>query len=422
MSNSGLHIGVDGNCWANRRGYGRYTRELLRMLLAMDRRNRYTFFQDADTAAQCDDLPAAAQQVVARTQQSAVEAASATGSRSLRDLWAMRNAVAHEAAGLDLFYFPSVYTYFPVPARVPVLVTIHDTIPERFPHLTFASPRTRLMWTLKTRYAVRQATTAGRPGAIATVSETAKRAIIAHFRVPAERVVVIPDAAGREFRPLPQDGASAEVLQRYGIAGSGRFLLYVGGLSPHKNLPALLEAFAALVADGAWPDVQLVLVGDYTGDSFLSGYDALRRAAAAPALQGRVRFTGFVPDEDLVHIYNAAAALVLPSFDEGFGLPAVEAMACGTPVVVSRAGALPEVVGEAGLLFDPAAPRELRACLDEVLKNEALRLALREKGLRRASEFAWERSAVVALDVFEALLKEGKGDIERRNDRIQAHA
>jgi glycosyltransferase involved in cell wall biosynthesis len=91
-------------------------------------------------------------------------------------------------------------------------------------------------------------------------------------------------------------------------------------------------------------------------------------------------------------------------------------------VVVSRAGALPEVVGEAGLLFDPAAPRELRACLEEVLRNEALRLALGEKGLRRASEFTWERSAVVALDVFEALLKEGRGDIERRNDRIQAHA
>jgi glycosyltransferase involved in cell wall biosynthesis len=422
MSDSGLHIGVDGNCWANRRGYGRYMRELLRTLLAMDQHNRYSFYLDAVTAAQCDDLPGTARQVVARTRQSAVEAASATGSRSLRDLWAMRSAVAQEAAGLDLFYFPSVYTYFPVPARVPVLVTIHDTIPERFPHLTFSSPRTRLMWTLKTRYAVRQATAAGRPGAIATVSETAKRAIVAHFGVPAERVVVIPDAAGREFRPLLHDSTSAEVLQRYDITGAGRFILYVGGLSPHKNLPALLEAFVALVADGAWPDVQLVLVGDYTGDSFLSGYDALRQAAAAPALQGRVRFTGFVPDEHLVHIYNAAAALVLPSFDEGFGLPAVEAMACGTPVVVSRAGALPEVVGEAGLLFDPAAPRELRACLDEVLTNDVLRMALRERGLRRASEFSWERSTAIALDVFEALVKEGRGDIERRNDRIQAHA
>src|SRR5690606_8542047 len=105
--------------------------------------------------------------------------------------------------------------------------------------------------TLKTRYAVRQATAAGRRGAIATVSETAKRAIVSHFRVPAERVVVIPDAAGREFHPLPQDSTSAELLQRYGITGEGRFILYVGGLSPHKNLPALLEAFAALVADGA---------------------------------------------------------------------------------------------------------------------------------------------------------------------------
>ncbi len=409
MSGSGLHIGVDGNCWANRRGYGRYTRELLTTLLAVDRRNQYSFFLDAATAAQCDDLPAAAQQVVARTQQSAVEAASATGSRSLRDLWAMRGAVAQQAAGLDLFYFTSVYTYFPVPPRVPVLVTIHDTIPERFPHLTFSSPRTRLMWTLKTRYAVRQATAAGRPGAIATVSETAKRAIVAHFGVAADRVVVIPDAVGCGFGPLPAEAVSKEVLRQYGITGGGRFILYVGGLSPHKNLPALLEAFAALVAEGAWPDVQLVLVGDYTGDSFLSGYDALRRAAAAPALQGRVRFTGFVPDEDLVHIYNAAVALVLPSFDEGFGLPAVEAMACGTPVIASCAGALPEVVGEAGLSFDPHSPRELRACLEEVLTNDSTRLALRERGLRRASEFSWEKSATIALSVFDALKREGRG-------------
>lgn len=422
MSNSGLHIGVDGNCWANRRGYGRYTRELLTTLLAVDGRNRYTFFLDAATAAQCDDLPAAAQQVVTETRQSAVEAASATGSRALRDLWSMRSAVAQQAAGLDLFYFPSVYTYFPVPPRVPVLVTIHDTIPERFPHLTFSSPRTRLMWTLKTRYAVRQATKAGRPGAIATVSETAKRAIVAHFGVSPDRVVVIPDAAGREFRPLPRDGASTEVLHRYGIAGEGRFILYVGGLSPHKNLPALLEAFAALVANGAWPDVQLVLVGDYTGDAFLSGYDALRRAAAVPALQGRVRFTGFVPDEDLVHIYNAAAALALPSFDEGFGLPAVEAMACGTPVVASRAGALPEVVNEAALLFEPASPRELQACLEEVLGNDRVRAALRERGLQRASEFTWERSTTIALNVFEAFMREGKGDFERGNDGIRAVA
>jgi len=165
----------------------------------------------------------------------------------------------------------------------------------------------------------------------------------------------------------------------------------------------LLEAFASLVADDKWNNVKLVLVGDYSGDVFLSGYDALRRAAAAPELGDRVIFTGFVPDEDLVYVYNAAGVLVLPSLDEGFGLPAVEAMACGTPVIVSRAGALPEVVGDAGMLFDPHSPWELKEHLEKVLADGEKQTTMRQRGLRRSGDFSWEKSAAVALEVFEKL-------------------
>jgi glycosyltransferase involved in cell wall biosynthesis len=177
-------------------------------------------------------------------------------------------------------------------------------------------------------------------------------------------------------------------------------LLYVGGISPHKNLSTLVTAFAALPR----PDLRLVLVGDYAGDAFLSDYETLRGRIAALGVIDRVIFTGYVLDADLVHLYNAALALVLPSFDEGFGLPVLEAMACGSPVIASRAGALPEVVGDAGQLFNPHAPGELAQAVQALLSNPALAADCRSRGLARAASYSWARSAEAALAAFEAAL------------------
>ena len=135
----------------------------------------------------------------------------------------------------------------------------------------------------------------------------------------------------------------------------------------------------------------------------MSSYESLQRRIADLGLTQQVIFTGFVPDDELVHIYNAADIMVLPSFDEGFGLPAVEAMACGAPVVASRAGALPEVVGDAGIFFDPHSPRELKECLEALLRDTEKRLELRQRGLIRARDFSWERSAATALAALEEL-------------------
>ncbi len=402
-----MQIGVDANCWANRRGYGRFTRELLQALLQADRRNTYWFFFDADTKQQAADIPDSAKQVVVPTTRAAVEAASASGRRSVRDLWAMSEAVHRQRPALDLFYFPSVYTFYPLRIKAPVAVSIHDTIPERYPELVFPGRVPRLMWSLKVRWAVRQA------AVIVTVSETSRQAIAGAFGVCTERVRVIPDAPSPAFRPIADAGQVGSVLSRYGIGPDERYILYVGGISPHKNLATLLEAYAMLRpassgttdrSDGlALP--RLVLVGDYQRDVFLSSYQALQRLIAELGLAGWVIFTGFVPDDELVCLYSAAELLVMPSFDEGFGLPAVEAMACGTPVVASRAGALPEVVGDAGVFFDPHSPAELKRCLEELLRDDDLRAALRARGLRRAGDFSWERSAAAALAVFEEMTR-----------------
>jgi glycosyltransferase involved in cell wall biosynthesis len=184
------------------------------------------------------------------------------------------------------------------------------------------------------------------------------------------------------------------------VAPGTRFFLYVGGLSPHKNLPRLIEGFARSGLGGE--GVRLVLVGD-TGDVFHTHVPALREAVARHGLGDRVVFTGFVPDGDLAEFYNRALALVQPSLMEGFGLPPVEAMACGTAVLASTAGSLPEVVGEAGYYFDPSEPGAIAGALRAVADRPELRRDLRARALRRAGRFSWPAAARALLDTFEEL-------------------
>lgn len=393
-----MKIGVDASCWANKRGYGRYTRELLRALIALDQDSDYRFFLDSATAQQSDDLPERVQLVLVETSLAAAQAASASGHRSLRDLWAMAQAVRRQGRDLDLFYFPSVYTFFPVMTPAKVVVTIHDTTAERYPKLIFPSWRSRLLWKLKVRWAVRRA------DLITTVSETSKQEIIKEFKLSEDAVRVVPDAVSTAFRPLNDPTQTRQVLAKYNLDGNQRFILYVGGISPHKNLATLVDAYAAATREMGFQDIILVLVGDFQEDVFYSSYPGLREKIEKLGMSDKVMFTGFVSDQELVHFYNGAEVLVIPSFDEGFGLPAAEAMACGTPVVASRAGALPEVVGHAGLLFNPHAPKELKDCLQRLIADEGLRKELSRKGLCRAREFSWQSSARAAAATFKELV------------------
>ena len=384
-----MRIGIDASCWTNKRGYGRYTRELVSAILEIDTENAYTLFLDDQTERQCTDLPARASRVVVPATSPAATAASAEGHRSLRDLWAMSRTVSSRSRDLDLFYFPSVYTFFPVPRRLATLVTIHDTIAERHPALVFPRWHNRLFWNVKVRWAVRQASL------VLTVSETAKAAVRDQFGLADSRLRVVSDAVGPAFQPTPDTPERRSLLAARGIEPGQKYLLYVGGISPHKSIETLIDAHAELTKDDAHRGLRLVLVGDYKHDVFFSSYEALRqRAGAAPI------FTGFVPDAELPHWYSAAEAVVLPSVDEGFGLPAVEAMACGTPVVASRGGALPEVVHDAGLLFEPRDPAALVTALRSLMTDATLREALSARGLERAAEYTWCASARAAIATF----------------------
>jgi glycosyltransferase involved in cell wall biosynthesis len=379
-----MRIGVDATCWWNRRGFGRFTRELLKAMFAEPRDHEFCLFVDQEPTSDMSDPRVRVVRV--RTRRTVVDSAVASGSRSLRDVLAFHRAVAAEP--IDIMFYPAVYSWFPARRGLPSVVTLHDAIAEHYPDLVFPQLRGRLFWTLKVRLACWQAR------GILTVSRAAKAEIVEHLHIDPARIRVVSEAAHPRFRRVDDGRARAEACARAGLPGAARFLVYVGGFAPHKNLSRLLQGFGLAIAGDGGPDLHLVLVGDPEGDGFLSNHgDLLAQIDGDPRLRDRVHFTGFVPDEDLVALYSEALALVLPSLSEGFGLPAIEALACGTPVLASDRGAVPEVIGEAGLLFDPAKPEAIATAIQRIGRDADLLAGLEAKAVARARTFTWRRAA-----------------------------
>ncbi|MBT8147692.1 MAG: glycosyltransferase family 4 protein [Gammaproteobacteria bacterium] len=388
-----MRIGIDATCWANPRGYGRFTRHMLTALLEQDQVNEYVFFIDS-FMAEGSEFPGNAGRRVVELSASPTQAASAEGRRSIGDMLKMGRAVAREP--LDVFFYPSVYTYFPVFSRVKKIVAIHDVIAEKYPELIFSNRKSQFFWDLKTRLAIWQS------DLVLTVSEFSKKGIVDHFALDPQHVAVVSEGSADAFYPLDDTRAINEVMSRHDMVPDTRFILYVGGIAPHKNLAVLVEAFDRLVAEGRYDDVRLVLVGDYENDVFLID-DAIKARMKDPTFRKRVISTGYIPDDDLNALYNAATVFVLPSFCEGFGLPALEAMSCGTVVIGSDTTSIPEVVGEAGLFFDPDNASQLAVHLRTVLGDAVLREELQQRSLQRAATFSWKRSAEDTLGVLSLL-------------------
>lgn len=387
-----MRIGVDATCWGNRRGFGRFTRELMSALLEIDKTNEYLLFVDRDIS-ETNTLPSGITRVTVNTRHSPTRAASADSSRSLIDLWAMTRAVWRHK--IDVFFFPAVYSYFPVLNRTELVVTLHDIIADHHPDLIFPNLKSKLFWKLKQYVAVRQS------ALIATVSEHSKKQIAEYFDLAESKIRVISEGARPVFRVLEETGETIETLARHRLEPGDKFLLYVGGISPHKNLAALINAFEKIST--ARRDVKMVLVGDYKDDPFFSAYPSLKRQVGELGLEDKVIFTGFIPDEDLVHLYNTAQLLVFPSLEEGFGLPAIEAMSCGTPVLASNCGSLPEVLGEAGSFFNPRDPADMANVITHFLDDDEMRKTMRENGLKRAQKFTWNTGARETLAIFDEL-------------------
>jgi glycosyltransferase involved in cell wall biosynthesis len=382
-----MKIGIDGACLANRRGFGRFARQMVEALAKAGSGHEFVVFVDRPSL-QAVSIPEGMGRVVVDVTEAPSRAASATGRRRVSDMLAMARAVAK--ADLDVIYFPASYSFFPVWNAGRVVVTMHDTLALAHPEWVFPNWRGKMAWRAKEQAAALWA------DRIVTVSEAARRDLLAWFHLPEDRVKVVSEGPDAVFHPEDAGPASDAVLRRYGIEPGSRYLLYVGGLSPHKNLLRLIEAFAL----GATPDVRLILVGDL-GDVFHTHVPALREAVDRFGLGARAHFTGFVPDADLAHLYRRAYALVQPSLMEGFGLPPVEAMACGTPILSSTAGSLPEVVGDVGLFFDPTDIEAMSDVVGALLNNPPERARLAGLALERARRFTWASAARSLLECFE---------------------
>lgn len=291
---------------------------------------------------------------------------------SWREQYALRNT---QYALLHSPYY--VKPYF---LSVPSIVTIFDLIPLHFPDdLPNAQARFFFRWAVWLA-----AMTATR---VIAPSLATRDDLVAHLRVPHEKIAVTPLAADARFAPQPTSEIT-RVREKYALPE--RCILSVGINKPHKNLATLIKVCEQF-------EIQLVIAG---------AWDARYGAKSQIPNQSQIRFVHNIADADLPALYAGATVFVMPSLYEGFGLPLLEAMACGAPVIASNISSLPEVVGDAGILFDPCNADELASAIARVLSDDTLRDALHAESLTRAAQFSWERTARETLAVYRSLKTE----------------
>jgi glycosyltransferase involved in cell wall biosynthesis len=387
-----MRIGVDASCWANDRGYGRFTREVVRAMATIGTSHEFVCFLDERASGRFDLTLPNVRRVIVKQHASPTTAASADGYRSPVDLLRFTRALA--SGKVDVFFSPSVYSYFPLPPGLSAVVTVHDAIAERYPRLTLPSARARLFWRLKVRLALWQARV------VLTVSEFAAREIADVHRIPRDRIRIALEAPSPEYRPSESPEKIAEAAARVGLPAGARWLTYVGGFNPHKNLDTLVRAHREASARIGEP-LYLVLVGTLTGDVFHGNLQAIREAIRASGTEHLVRWPGFLPDSEIRYLHAGAVALVLPSESEGFGLPAIEAAACGTPVIATTESPLPDLLDGGGLFVSPRDERGLASAIERLARDPVLRDEMGVRARDRASALSWSAGARAALAALE---------------------
>lgn len=384
-----MRIGIDATCWANERGYGRFTREIVTAMAALAPEDEFICFLDRKSADVFRLSAPNVRPIIVDLREAPVVAASAAGRRRLGDIMRMTRAVAREP--LDVFLSPSVYTYFPLPLSMPAVITIHDAIPERFSKLTFPSPRSRLFWWMKVRLAVLQSRI------VLTVSDHAANDLARVLGIARKKLRVALEAPSPEYRPSTSEADVAAAAESAGLPAGARWFVYLGGFNPHKNVPAIVRAHAALAAELGDAAPYLLLVGTRERDVFQTGGLDIQTAIETGGASHLVHWTGFVEDDRLRHLHSGSLGLVLVSEAEGFGLPAVEAAACGTAVIATIDSPLPELLEGGGIFIRPGDDASLLSAMRTLATDEKKRLELGANALVAARKLTWERGARAAL-------------------------
>ena len=375
-----MRIGIDGIPLATpKTGIGHYTFEVAREMARARPQDEFDLLAPVPVARQLEEASGGRRDGVP----SNLSATPAHTAGHLRRRWWSFGLPLHLRERNFSLYHGTNYNVPPW-ASCPTVVTVHDLSLLLHPDTHEA----RLVERARRRLPVMARAAAH----VLTDSESVRAEISDVLGVEPERVTAVPLAPRRAFRPAPAE-ESGEVRGRLGI--SDDFILFVGTVEPRKNLLTLVRAFDLLLRETPHRP-RLVIAG---GKGWLT--DELFRFVEASGLSPHLTFTGYVSDEDLRSLYTACRLCVYPSLYEGFGLPPLEAMACGAPVVASRIAALDETLGRgASLSFNPSDPAELAGRLSQLLDDSRLRATLSQAGLRRAAGFSWERAASLTLDVY----------------------
>ncbi len=359
-------------------GVGFYVLNLLKALADVDKDDVFYVFSKKEDAS----LPDLAAENFRTIQCS-------TDNRLLRLWWEQAVLPRHMAANkLDVFHSPH-YT-IPLKCRIPTVTTFHDMTFFSHPEVHERSKVVFFQRMIKLA--------ADRASAIIAVSESTKNDAVKFLGLQEDRIDVVYEGVDVDFyRPLDETDGLEPVRAKYGLEKD--FILFVGTLEPRKNITGVIEAFSRVVG-GVKKEYNLVVAGT-KGWNYQSVFELVQRLN----IEREVVFTGYVPEEELPLLLNAASVFVYPSFYEGFGIPPLEAMACGTPVVTSNISSLPEVVGDAGILVDPNDPDAIADAIQRILSDDGLRRELAAKGVARAKLFSWQKAAGETLAIYRRVVE-----------------
>ncbi|WP_446898274.1 glycosyltransferase family 4 protein [Clostridium sp. LBM24168] len=374
-----MRIGIDGRAakWYRGTGIGTYTYQLINCLNKIDRINNYTLF-----------MPEECRFEMTLRKNFQLNDTKDNKKDNFWDDINTPNILKDEK--IQLYHIPQNGVGLPYTKNCKFIITLHDVIPYRMPE-TVSDRYLRLF----SEYIPK---IIPKCDGIITVSNFSKSDIMKAFDFPEDKIYVTPLASEDIYKPLDKRISKYIAKNYYSIEGD--FILYVGGFSPRKNIIGAIESFKKFLSLYKKP-ITLVIAGN-KGKS----YSIYRKCTEKLNIQDKVIFPGFISINHLPYIYNASKLFLYPSFYEGFGLPTIEAMACGTPVITSNRTSMPEVVGKSALLIDPENHEDLCNAMLNILSDSKLYVNLVKSGLHRSSQFSWKKTAEHTLNIYNKIINE----------------